>query len=49
MNISEVRHLDEKKGNFRIADGKLYTAGAKSILSSPPPLLISSTVRAFVE
>ena len=26
MNISEVRHLDEIKGNFGIADGILYTA-----------------------
>lgn len=49
MNISEVRHLDEIKGNFGIADGILYTGGAKSISASPPPLLISSTVRAFVE
>lgn len=49
MNISEVRHLDEIKGNFGIADGILYTAGAKSIPSSPPPLLISSTVKALVE
>ena len=49
MNISEVRHLDEIKGNFGIADGILYTGGANSIPSSPPPLLISSTVRAFVE
>jgi two-component system sensor histidine kinase VicK len=47
MNISEIRHLDEVKGNFGIADGILYTAGAKSIPSSPPPLLISSTVRAL--
>jgi sugar-specific transcriptional regulator TrmB len=49
LNISEVRHLDEIKGNFGIADGILYTAGAKSIPSSPPPLLISSTVKALVE
>jgi two-component system sensor histidine kinase VicK len=49
QNIAEVRHLDEIKGNFGIADGILYTAGAKSIPSSPPPLLISSTVKALVE
>ena len=49
MNISEVRHLDEVKGNFGIADGRLYIGGANTIPSSPPPLLISSTIRAFVE
>ena len=51
MKISELRHLDEVKGNFGIADGRLYySASAKgTIPSSPPPLLISSTVRAFVE
>ena len=49
MKICELRHLDEVKGNFGIADGTYYTAGAKNIESSPPPLLISSTLRAFVE
>ena len=49
MRICELRHLDEVKGNFGIADGIYYTAGAKTVQSSPPPLLISSTLRAFVE
>lgn len=49
MKICELRHLDETKGNFGIADGIYYTAGAKTVESSPPPLLISSTLRAFVE
>jgi len=49
MNFSEVRHLDEIKGNFEILDGTYYRASAKVKASSPPPLLISSTVRAFVE
>jgi len=49
MKICELRHLDEVKGNFGIADGTYYTAGAKNIESSPPPLLICSTLRAFVE
>jgi two-component system, OmpR family, sensor histidine kinase VicK len=49
MKICELRHLDETKGNFGIADGIYYTAGAKAVESSPPPLLISSTLRAFVE
>jgi two-component system, OmpR family, sensor histidine kinase VicK len=49
MNIAEVRYLDEVKGNFGIADGVIYTAGIKSVPSSPPPFLITSTVREFVE
>jgi hypothetical protein len=49
MNISEVRHLDEVRGNFGIIDDILYTASAKGIPSSPPPLLLTSTVRPFVE
>jgi two-component system, OmpR family, sensor histidine kinase VicK len=49
MNFSEVRHLDEVKGNFGVLDGIYYRASAKLKASSPPPLLISSTVRAFVE
>jgi sugar-specific transcriptional regulator TrmB len=49
MKICELRHLDEAKGNFGIADGIYYTAGAKTVESSPPPLLISSTSRPFVE
>ena len=49
MKICELRHLDEVKGNFGIVDGIYYRASAKSMKSSPPPLLISSTLRAFVE
>jgi two-component system sensor histidine kinase VicK len=49
MNIYEVRHLDEIIGNFGVADGIYYTASAKSVPSSPPPLLIISTVRPLVE
>ena len=41
--------MDEIKGNFGILDGTYYRASAKVKASSPPPLLISSTVRAFVE
>jgi hypothetical protein len=51
MNVFELRHLDETKGNFGIVDGSYYAASAKSIGSSPqiPPLLIESTLRPFVE
>jgi hypothetical protein len=49
MKSSEVRHLDETKGNFGILDGTYYRATPKGKGSSPPPLVISSTVRAFVE
>jgi hypothetical protein len=49
MNCAEVRHLDEIKGNFGILDGIYYRATPKGKAASPPPLLISSTVRAFVE
>jgi two-component system sensor histidine kinase VicK len=50
MKICELRHLDEVKGNFGIADRIYYRASAKNAgESSPPPLLISSTLRAFVE
>lgn len=49
MNIGEVRHLDEIKGNFGVLDSTYYRGSAKSNASAPPPLLISSTVRAFVE
>jgi len=44
-----LRHLDEVKGNFGIADGLYYRASATSSHSAPPPLLICSTLRAFVE
>ena len=54
MNVFELKHLDEVKGNFGIADGSYYAASAKSIGSSPPPLLIpplliESTLKPFVE
>jgi two-component system, OmpR family, sensor histidine kinase VicK len=49
MKTCELRHLDEVKGNFGISDGIYYRASAKTKLSSPPPLLICSTLRAFVE
>jgi hypothetical protein len=41
--------LDEIKGNFGISDGIYYTASAKTHQSSPPPLLIVSTLRDLVE
>jgi sugar-specific transcriptional regulator TrmB len=46
---SELRHLDKIKGNFGLVDGIYYRASAKTTKSSPPPLLIRSTLRAFVE
>ena len=49
MKNSEVRHLDETKGNFGILDGTYYRATPKGKESAPPPLVISSTVHAFVE
>ena len=49
MKISELRHLDEIKGNFGLGDGVYYRASAKTTESSPPPLLISSTLRSLVE
>jgi len=49
MKISELRHLDEIKGNFGLGDGVYYRASAKTTESSPPPLHISSTLRAVVE
>lgn len=49
MDLGEVRHLDEVKGNFGILDRIYYRASAKNRVSSPPPLLLSTTVHAFVE
>ena len=49
MGIGEVRHLDEVKGNFGIADGSLYHAGATANKSAPPSELIISTVKAIVD
>jgi hypothetical protein len=47
--IGEIRHLDEVKGNFGIADRKLYHASATTNESALPPQLIVSTVRAFID
>jgi signal transduction histidine kinase len=49
MEYGELRHLGEIKGNFGILDGTYYRASAKAKASSPPPLLVSCTVRAFIE
>jgi two-component system sensor histidine kinase VicK len=49
MEICELRHLDEVKGNFGLCDGIHYTASARIVESSPPPLLIHSTLRVLVE
>ena len=49
MKTVELRHLDEVKGNFGIGDSKIYQASAKNIGLLPPPLLIESTVKDFVE
>jgi two-component system, OmpR family, sensor histidine kinase VicK len=47
--MCNLRHLDEVKGNFGIVDGIYYRANARTTKSSPPPLLIRSALRAFVE
>jgi two-component system, OmpR family, sensor histidine kinase VicK len=49
MKICDLRHLDEVKGNFGIADGIYYTGSARTNESSPPPILLVNTVRPFVE
>jgi two-component system, OmpR family, sensor histidine kinase VicK len=49
MGVGEVRHLDEIKGNFGVLDGIYYRASANIKGSFPPPLLIHSTLKAFVE
>lgn len=49
MEISELRHLDEVKGNFGVVDRVYYRATATSGDSGPPPSLISSSIRAFVQ
>ena len=49
MKISELRHLDEVKGNFGIVDRTYYRATAEAGESGPPPLLISSSIHAFVQ
>jgi hypothetical protein len=47
--VTELRHLDEVKGNFGVADRKQYHARAINIKSAPPPQLIISTVKAVVD
>ena len=37
MKIGELRPLDEIKGDFRIADGSLYQAGATNMKPTPYP------------
>jgi two-component system sensor histidine kinase VicK len=49
MKVVELRHLDEVKGNFGVGDKRISQASAKNRESSPPPLLIESTLKAFVE
>ena len=49
MKMVELRHLDDVKGNFGVGDSKLYQASAKNVGPAPPPLLIESTVKGFVE
>src|SRR5689334_13832993 len=49
MKKCDLRHLDEIQGNFGISDGIYYTASARTHQSSPPPLLIVSTLRDLVE
>jgi two-component system sensor histidine kinase VicK len=34
--VTELRHLDEVKGNFGVADRKVYHASATGIKSAPP-------------
>ena len=41
--------MDEIKGNFGIADGKIYGANALSSESQVPPRLITSNMRTFVD
>jgi hypothetical protein len=49
IRIVELKHLDGVKGNFGVGDRRIYQASAKNRESSPPPLLIESTLKAFVE
>jgi two-component system sensor histidine kinase VicK len=49
MKICELRHLNDVKCNFGLGDKVHYIASARVRESAPPPLLISSSVRAFVE
>jgi two-component system, OmpR family, sensor histidine kinase VicK len=45
----ELRHLDEVKGNFSIADGKEYGATANLSEFQPPTEFIHSNVKEFVD
>jgi hypothetical protein len=49
MKTVELRHLDDVKGNFGVADRRIYQASARNVGPAPPPLLIESTVKDFVE
>jgi len=49
MEFAEVRHLDNVKGTFSIADRKEYRGTAIVQRSKPVVQIISSTVNAFVE
>ncbi len=49
LKIVELRHLDNIKGNFGIADGSDYGASAIIKEGQPPIELIRSNVRAFVD
>jgi two-component system, OmpR family, sensor histidine kinase VicK len=49
MKIADLRHMDEIKGNFGIADGKIYGANALSFESQVPPRLITSNMTTFVD
>ena len=48
MKTCELRHLDEIKGNFGLRDVTILSRECKTTESSPPPLLISTTLRALV-
>ncbi len=49
MKICELSHLDEIKGNFGLGDELYYRASSKKNKITTTPLLISRTLRAFVE
>lgn len=49
MEIADLRHLDEVKGNFGIVDGLHYRSTSKAGNSSAPPLLLSNSISAFVQ
>jgi two-component system, OmpR family, sensor histidine kinase VicK len=49
MQIAELRHLDEIKGNFGIGDGRLYHASSIAKEGQIYPHFIISTVKEFVQ